>query len=132
METDALSDRIAFTCPACAQRFRIPQRLVRDGSAAACSYCAQPVIFSDKSTDPEIRKALIAARRFRRSQAQSRQQSCGASVPSALLLSTALGHNWPKRKAAPPSGGCAASNTNCAVSYRRSKDGLNTGLSQAA
>lgn len=73
MELETHSEHIALICPACKQKFKAPQKRIRDGSAVACSHCSQQVAFSDTSADPQVLKALQMARRIRRGQnAQTR------------------------------------------------------------
>ena len=57
--------RIQITCGKCASSFKEHHSKIRSGLVITCPACAQPIGFEGNSEDPNIRKALNAARRFR-------------------------------------------------------------------
>ena len=57
--------KIQIVCSKCGNRFNEHHSKIRGGLSVNCLACNQPVIFEGTSEDPNVRKALIAARRFR-------------------------------------------------------------------
>jgi DNA-directed RNA polymerase subunit RPC12/RpoP len=57
--------RIAVTCGKCGQTFKEHHSKIRSGSSVNCPKCATPIVFESQSEDPNVRKALTLARRYR-------------------------------------------------------------------
>ena len=57
--------KIEITCGKCGNTFKEHHSKIRSGLVSTCPACAQPIGFEANSEDPNIRKALNAARRFR-------------------------------------------------------------------
>ena len=56
---------IDIVCGHCATAFREHHSRVRAGTAISCQACGGLIVFDNESRDPNIRKALSAARRIR-------------------------------------------------------------------
>jgi DNA-directed RNA polymerase subunit RPC12/RpoP len=57
--------KITIVCGKCTKTFNEHHSKIRGGLSVTCPGCAQPILFDNNSEDLNIRKALIAARRFR-------------------------------------------------------------------
>ena len=63
--------KIQIICGKCGNTFKEHHSKIRSGLSATCPACAQSIVFEGNSEDPNIRKALNAARRFRLSASAS-------------------------------------------------------------
>jgi hypothetical protein len=60
-------DKIKITCSKCGKEFSEKYRKIRGGFSMPCPSCKQIITFDDASQDENIRRALSAARKLRRS-----------------------------------------------------------------
>jgi DNA-directed RNA polymerase subunit RPC12/RpoP len=59
------SPSIDLTCSKCSKIFREHHSKIRHGLKLSCPACSQPIAFDNEAQDPNIQKALSAARRYR-------------------------------------------------------------------
>ena len=57
---------IKIVCGQCAEAFKAHQSKIRENMSVTCPACDQPIVFDSNSKDPNIKRALSAARQFRR------------------------------------------------------------------